>query len=100
MISVSKKDGTMAIKFSGKLDVNSAPIFDSAVNDNLDESIKNADVDLSDCPYISSAGIRCIVALQKKMYKRGGDVRLTAVSQPVSEILYETGLLEMIKVVQ
>lgn len=59
------KDDVLTAAVSGRLDTNTAPEFLKSVEADLD-GIKTLNIDLSDLEYISSAGLRALLALQKR----------------------------------
>lgn len=60
----------LIISVSGRLDTDSAPEFEEVINTSLD-GITNLTLDFSELEYISSAGLRVILAAQKIMNKQG-----------------------------
>ena len=76
---------TLAIK--GWLDTQTAPELGAALEE-LDEGVTELVLDLAALEYVSSAGIRQIVAAYKKM---GGNLTLRNVSPEVREVLRLTG---------
>jgi len=78
-------------KLRERVDANSA----SQVQKELDQVSGDGSVDLvidfEDNKYISSAGLRTILVIQKKMKKGGGTETLVNVSDAVKEIFDVTG---------
>ena len=68
-IEERKSDDELNIKISGRLDTNTAPQLEQYVNDNFFNVpvvyLHKLIIDMSDVPYISSAGVRVIVAAYK-----------------------------------
>lgn len=91
MIDIEKNGQELLITVEGRLDMNTAPEFDRLVVENC-EGMTSSTVDLSGCPYISSAGIRSILSLQKKMIRAGGDIVVTNIAAPVMKVFEDTGL--------
>ena len=65
-IDTIKKDGTVTLKIAGRLDTMTAPALETAINE-LDNSVKDLVLDMSEVEYISSAGLRVLLSAQKKM---------------------------------
>jgi anti-sigma B factor antagonist len=54
-------------------------------------------LNLQGVDYLSSAGLRSIVKAYQTAQKSGGDVRLSAVSEPIEVILRTVGMMQMFK---
>lgn len=81
------------VTVSGRIDSSTAPDFDAALKHIYQENGRhNIVVELSGVNYMSSAGLRAIVAAHRDCKKKGGDVRLAAPSERVSEVLSLAGL--------
>jgi anti-sigma B factor antagonist len=76
----------------GRLDAESAPKL-RAVVETLDE-VSDLTLDFSRLLYISSAGLRVLLLMQKS----GAKVRLTGVNDAVWEILETTGFIDIFEV--
>lgn len=83
--TIDKKSATFAIK--GWLDTQTAPEFGAAL-DVLPEEVESLTVDCAGLEYISSAGVRQMVAAHKKM----GSFTLTNVSAEILEVFKLTGI--------
>ena len=84
-----KKTGTeMTLVPEGWLDTQAAPEL-KAVLESLDEDVETLVIDCGKIEYISSSGIREIVAAHKKM---NGKLTLTNVSMEVRDVFRLTGL--------
>ena len=82
---------------SGRIDSSNANEFDAAVKSALAEGRHNLVLDLSGVSYMSSAGLRVIVAALRECKKlpNNGDVRLSSLSERVAEVLELAGLDSM-----
>ncbi len=85
------EEGTLnVIVVEGRLDVNSAPKLDKIAEELHDKGKVNIAVDLEGCDFISSAGLRVIVAMQKRAAKRGSLV-FRGVQPTVMDVFSMTG---------
>ena len=84
---------TVELKLDGWLDTQSAPMLEEAVNA-LDGSVADLVLDFSKLEYVSSAGLRQIVAAYKKM---NGSMTLRNVSAEVMDVIKMTGLDKRMK---
>ena len=83
------------ITVAGRVDSNTAPQLDEVLNGLMDDGRHNLVLQLSAVDYMSSAGLRALVAALRECKKNRGDVRLTNLSQRVKEVLDLAGLDEM-----
>lgn len=96
-ITKNKDGGKLEIKVSGRLDTTTAPQLDSEIKESVD-GVTELVFDLGNLEYISSAGLRVLLASQKTMNKQG-EMKVTAVSEPVMEIFEVTGFSEILTIV-
>ena len=84
-----KRQGeTLELKLNGWLDTESSPILAEEIGA-LDEGVTSLVIDCSALEYISSAGLRQLVAAHKKM---DGALTLRHVSNEIMDIINMTGL--------
>ena len=96
-ITKNKDGGKLDIKVSGRLDTTTAPQLDEEIKASVD-GVTELVFDLGELEYISSAGLRVLLASQKTMNKQG-EMKVTAVSEPVMEIFEVTGFSEILTIV-
>ena len=90
-----EKDGsTLTVVISGRIDTSTAPEADAAINGSLDGA-ESLILDFTDVEYISSAGLRMLLSLQKKMMKKGG-MKLIGVNEDVNDVFEVTGFDEIL----
>jgi anti-sigma B factor antagonist len=80
------------VTVSGRVDSATAPDLQKALQDLLDAEHKQLVLDLKDVDYMSSAGLRVLVATQKAAKKDGGALRLAQPSTRVTEVFELAGL--------
>lgn len=86
----NNKDGnTLTVFIEGRLDTSTAPELESNLRDSLD-GVAALNLDLEKLEYISSAGLRVLLAAQKIMNKQG-EMKILHVSEAVREIFEITG---------
>ena len=88
------KDGTLFLRLTGRLDTITSPNL-LAFYQNNKELIDGVYVDCTDLEYISSAGLRVLLMMQKGS-KNG--VTLSGITNVVSEILKQTGFDQVLVV--
>lgn len=92
-INVEELKRVDLITAAGRIDSSNALEFDEVLKSNtVDKGRYNIVLDLSGVEYMSSAGLRAMVALLRESKKHRGDVRLAAPSDRVQEVLSLAGL--------
>jgi len=88
----TKKNGTeLTIQLSGELNTLTAPELTALLDKELG-GVKNLTLDFAGCDYVSSAGLRVLLATFKKMKVSKGDMTLANVGVNFKDVLKNTGL--------
>ena len=82
---------------SGRLDTNTAPVLNADLTESL-EGMTELVLDLKDLEYISSAGLRVLLAAQKKMAAAEGTMVVRNVGELVNEVFELTGFNEILTI--
>ena len=90
-IAIQRDGGDVLIHDEGRMDTTNYNEFESAVNEVFKEEVKNIYLDLSELSYISSSGLRVLLAIQKKMMTLGGKIKLCALQPAIREIFDISG---------
>ena len=93
-------DNTQSISImnvKGRVDSNTAPELDSALENLLKNEKNKIVLNLKAVDYLSSAGLRALVKALKEAQQSGGDLHLAAVSEPIEVVLSTVGMLQMFK---
>lgn len=93
------EDGRAHVSTEGKLTVQTSPDLEAAI-DAIDSSVANIDIDLANVTYISSAGLRVLVATSKLAMRRGGVMRLLNPCDEVMDVFEMTGLADIFEIVR
>ena len=80
----------LVVKVSGKLDAQSAPALEEAMSGALG-GITDTTFDLEGLDYISSAGLRVLLATHKLMAKREGTMTVENVGEEVMTVFKMSG---------
>ena len=96
MLNIEKKaeGNNLNLILTGRVDTTTAPDLEKAVNENI-EGVENLTFDFKDLEYISSAGLRVLLASQKIMNKQGNMVVKDA-SEDVKEIFEVTVIADIL----
>lgn len=98
MLTINKKieNGKADFALEGRLDTTTAPELEKALKDSLD-GIAGLVLDFGKLEYISSAGLRVLLAAQKTMSKQGS-MKVTHVNETIMEIFEVTGFADILTI--
>ena len=91
-IEFTKNDGIMNVNLEGRLDTTTAPELESFLSEKL-MGVNALTLDCADLVYVSSAGLRVLLATHKKMK---GAMKLTNVNELVMEVFEITGFTDIL----
>ena len=98
MLNTTKtiEDGVIRFALEGRLDTVTSPDFEAEIKDSLSDA-KNLVLDFEKLDYISSAGLRVLLAAQKII---GGDgqMKLINVNETIMEICEVTGFTDILTI--
>ena len=95
-ITKERQDDRLNVKVEGRMDANTAPELEQELQGELD-GVKDLVFDFSNLEYISSAGLRVLLATHKAMKGQGG-MRLTGVVEEVMEVFDVTGFSDILTI--
>ena len=95
-IEIKRNAEQTVIELAGRLDTTTAPALDKTISEDLCDT-KHLTLDLKKLEYISSAGLRVILAAQKKLQKIGS-MKLIHVSEDVMEVFEMTGFADILTI--
>lgn len=84
------------IALEGRLDTNTAPQLENEIKDSI-EGIKTFTLDFGKLEYISSAGLRVLLAAQKIMNVQG-EMKITNVNETIMEVFEITGFSDILTI--
>jgi anti-sigma B factor antagonist len=87
-------ESKIVLSLKGKISAATAGAFNAAVEEALNESPALV-LDFKNVDYMASAGLRVLVAAQKRLSAAGGILTLLNVEKAVMEVLEVTGLDEV-----
>lgn len=90
-INSVKKDDVTSLVVEGKLDTNTAPQAQEALDELVEEGARKILLDFRSLDYISSAGLRVLLATAKKLRASGGALRLCNLNETVAEVFQISG---------
>jgi anti-sigma B factor antagonist len=97
-IAVAHQEAVTVVTPVGDIDALTATEFGALLSRQLHGAAPHLVVDFSRVPYMSSAGLRALLATLKEARQRGGDFRLAAVPPTVQQVLTMTGFNTIFKI--
>ena len=97
-INLEEKNGISIIKLIGRMDAVTVKSFEEACGNLINEGISKIIVDLSDLEYISSAGLRGILIVEKSSRAKKSIVAFCSMQSMVSEVFKISGFISILKV--
>ncbi len=94
-ISKTSENGKLTLFVDGRLDTNTAQYLEAELQlDGITEVV----LDFSNLEYISSAGLRVLLAAKKAMMACGGDISVVNANEAVRDVFDITGCNEMFNI--
>lgn len=91
------QEGTgLTMEINGRLDTNAAPKLIEEINDSLVDGIESFVLDMKNCDYVASSGLRAILNAQKKMNALHGTMVVKNVINDVMEVFEMTGFADIL----
>ena len=95
-ITQTKDGAKLVIALEGRLDTTTAPELENVLKEELD-GVEELCFDLEKLQYISSAGLRVLLAAQKTMNAQG-TMKVTNVCPEVMEVFDITGFVDILTI--
>ena len=93
-IEIKKAPAQTTLQIVGRLDTITAPALDKTIQEDISDTA-NLVLDVEGMEYISSAGLRVLLAAQKKMQK-SGSMKVIHVCPQVMEVFEMTGFADIL----
>ncbi len=95
-IKKTQNGNDLIVSLEGRLDTTTAPRLEEEIRSSI-EGVKNLIFDFEKLDYISSAGLRVLLATQKIMNKQGSMV-IRNVNETVMEVFSVTGFVDILTI--
>ena len=95
-IEIKRNAEEVVIELVGRLDTNTAPALDKTIGEDIQDN-NNLVLDLKGLEYISSAGLRVLLAAQKKMQKCGS-LKVKNVCPEIMDVFDMTGFADILTI--
>jgi stage II sporulation protein AA (anti-sigma F factor antagonist) len=97
-IDTKKEKNATVVSVKGRLDAVSSPVFEKELAGLMIEGGKDFVIDFAQLDYISSAGLRVILATAKNLKKREGRLFLCSLQEMVREVFEVSGFTTIIPI--
>jgi anti-sigma B factor antagonist len=97
-ISISESGDVRVLSFQGNLDTGTSPEAESQINGLIDAGAQKLLVNFEQLEYISSAGLRILLATAKKLKPSGGNLKICCLNQTVQEVFDISGFSTILSV--
>ena len=95
-ITKSREGAALTLRLEGRLDTTTAPELEQELNASLD-GVSSLTLDLAQLAYLSSAGLRVVLAAQKRMNRQGG-MTVGNVCPAIMEVFEITGFADILNI--
>lgn len=97
-IRTEKREEVTIVSVKGRMDAVASPEFDRELNDRMAGGEKTFIIDFAELDYISSAGLRSILAAAKRLKEHGGQLSLASLKEVVREVFDISGFSSIIPI--
>ena len=97
-IETKESQGIQIIAFEGNLDTNTSPKAESVINELIDAGKQKILVNFEQLSFISSAGLRVLLATVKKLNASNGELRICSLNATVQEVFDISGFVTILHV--
>lgn len=98
-VTVKEVSEVRVLLFEGNLDTNTAPQAQAQIDELIDGGSSKILINFDDLNYISSAGLRVLLATAKKLKATSGDLKICGLNQTVQEVFDISGFSSILSVV-
>jgi len=97
-IEIRKEDGKRWFMLDGRLDTTAAPQLSAVIEEELRDDVKEVEIDMKQCAYVASSGLRVILQAQKNINRAGGSMVVKNVNETVMEVFEMTGFSSILTI--
>lgn len=97
-ITTTSKDNATTLSLNGRIDTATAPELEQAINKVIDGGQRKVLLDFAGISYISSGGLRVLLATAKKLKNPGDKFGICALSPEVLKILKLAGFTSIFSI--
>jgi len=97
-IKIRDIDEIKVVEINGKLDTNTSPTAENEITGLLSSGTNKLVINFCDLDYISSAGLRFLLATAKKLKKSDGVMKVCGLNETVQEVFDISGFTSILSV--
>jgi anti-sigma B factor antagonist len=97
-ITVRDEGETKVVMMDGKLDTNTTPAAESEITVLLDGGASKLLINFEQVSYISSSGLRLLLATAKRLKGSGGDLKVCSLNDMATEVFEISGFSSILNV--
>ena len=86
------------VEFDGEFDTTASPAVESQLNQLREQGVRKILVDFQKMEFISSAGLRVLLATAQELQKAGGELRVCNLNEEVNEVFDISGFSTILMV--
>jgi anti-sigma B factor antagonist len=98
-VTVKEVNEVNVMSFEGNLDTNTAPQAQTQIDELIDGGSSKILINFDNLNYISSAGLRVLLATAKKLKATSGDLKICGLNKTVQEVFDISGFSSILSVV-
>ncbi len=95
-MTVNQNGSQLTMELSGRLDTNAAPAMMTKLEEVLVDGVSQFVLDMANCSYVASSGLRAVLNAQKKMNSLQGTMIVKNVVGDVMEVFDMTGFADIL----
>ncbi|MCM1135217.1 MAG: STAS domain-containing protein [Clostridium sp.] len=95
-IKIKRDKKTLTVELEGRLDTNTSPHLEAELKKNIDQA-EELIIDMQNLAYISSAGLRVLLAAQKVM-NRQGSMKIINANEEIMDVFDVTGFVDILTI--
>lgn len=88
---ISEEGKVVKAVLAGRLDTVAAKNFTEEMKPLMDNADKNIFIDCNNLEFISSSGLRLLLALRKETIEKGGNVTISGLTEVIKKVFVITG---------
>ena len=96
-LNIARNGNVLIAEVSGRIDGITAREFEDAVSTAITDEDQSVICDLSAVPYVSSAGLRAVLVIAKRLSKGGTKFSVCGLQEPVAEVFRVSGFDKIVR---
>ncbi|MBS0585797.1 MAG: STAS domain-containing protein [Verrucomicrobia bacterium] len=98
IITKEEREGKVIVRSEGRLDAMTVSQLENFLNDLVERKMYEIALDFGKIEYLSSAGMRLLLSMSKRLKKSNGHLMLFAIQDDVMEIIRMAGFEQILSI--